>query len=107
LDEADGLQPLFSQLPVTPFRDKLLALFNQESQVPTPHADQSSLMDPLSKRELEILRLLPTGQTGPQIADHLYLSNNTVKTHLRNIYSKLHVNNRAEAIARAQALGLI
>ncbi|MCP4167919.1 MAG: hypothetical protein GY759_18780 [Chloroflexi bacterium] len=61
----------------------------------------------LSERELDVLQLLPSGQTGPQIAEKLYISNNTVKTHLKNIYSKLNVTNRAEAIARAQALGLL
>jgi len=112
LDEADGLRPLFRQLPATPYRDKLVTLIIRESQLesssPTiSQVNQSSLLNPLSERELEVLRLLPTGQTGPQIADQLYLSKNTVKTHIKNIYSKLSVNNRAEAIARAQALGLI
>jgi LuxR family maltose regulon positive regulatory protein len=64
------------------------------------------LLHPLTERELEVLRLLPTGLTGPQIANQLYLSNNTVKTHMKNIYSKLNANNRAEAIERAHALGL-
>jgi LuxR family maltose regulon positive regulatory protein len=112
LDEAAALRPLLFQLPATPFRDKLISLFDREIQLEsssptTSQVNHSSLMDPLSKRELEVLRLLPTGQTGPQIAGQLYLSNNTVKTHIKNIYSKLNVNSRAEAIERAQTLGLI
>ncbi len=70
-------------------------------------AVRQPLLHLLSERELEVLSFLPTGLTGPQIAEKLYLSNNTVKTHMKNIYSKLNVNSRAEAIARAQALSLI
>jgi LuxR family maltose regulon positive regulatory protein len=70
-------------------------------------AVRQPLVDPLSERELEVLRLLATGQSGPKIAEQLYVSVNTIKTHIRNIYGKLGVNSREGAIGRAQTLGLI
>ena len=60
-----------------------------------------------SEREIEVLQLIAEGLTNPEIASRLYLSLNTVKVHTRNIYGKLNVHNRAQAIARSQALGLL
>ena len=56
---------------------------------------------PLSKRETEILQLLANGMNYRSIANELFLSPHTVKTHIKNIYQKLHVNSRAEAIRKA------
>jgi LuxR family maltose regulon positive regulatory protein len=64
-------------------------------------------LEPLSDSELRVLRYLPTRLTGPEIARELYVSQNTVKTHLRNLYAKLGTHRRIEAIERARALGLI
>ncbi len=58
--------------------------------------------DGLTQRESELLALLPTGMTNRQLADHLYVSENTVKTQLRGLYVKLDVRNRAQAAALAQ-----
>jgi LuxR family maltose regulon positive regulatory protein len=65
------------------------------------------LPEPLSERELEVLRLMSSGHSGPQIAEQLYLSINTVKTHVKNVYRKLGVNQRYEAIQKAKDVGLI
>jgi LuxR family maltose regulon positive regulatory protein len=65
------------------------------------------LIEPLSKRELEVLRLLSTELNGPEIARQLHVSLNTMRTHTKNIYSKLEVNDRQSAVHRAQELGLI
>ena len=62
---------------------------------------------PLSEREMEVLALVAQGLTNPEIADRLYLSLNTVKAHTRNIYGKLGVHNRTQAVARARAMGLL
>jgi LuxR family maltose regulon positive regulatory protein len=70
-------------------------------------ADQSGLIEPLSERELEVLQYLADGHTNREIADQLYISLNTVKVHTRNIYGKLSVNNRTQAVSRAGELGLI
>ncbi len=65
------------------------------------------LADPLSERELDVLQLLSAGLTNKEIADRLYISLNTVRTHTKNINSKLNVHSRAKAVARAKKLGLI
>jgi LuxR family maltose regulon positive regulatory protein len=67
----------------------------------------SPLIEPLSERELEVLSLLVTGQTYREIAGALCVSVNTVKTHLKNVYGKLGVNDRRAAAAVAAELGLV
>jgi LuxR family maltose regulon positive regulatory protein len=67
---------------------------------------QPGLVDPLSDRELDVLRLLRSDLSGPDIARELVVSLNTVRTHTKNIYAKLGVNNRREAVRRAGELGL-
>lgn len=61
----------------------------------------------LSEREVEVLKCLARGQTTAQIAHGLFISENTVKTHIRHILEKMEVNNRAEAVARAAQMDLI
>lgn len=63
--------------------------------------------DLLSGRELEVLRCLARGLTTAQIASQLYISENTVKTHIRHILEKMEVDNRAKAVAKALRAGLI
>ncbi len=66
----------------------------------------AELVDPLSARELDVLRLLTTDLDGPDIARRLFLSVNTVRTHTRNIYAKLGVTNRRAAVRRGEELDL-
>lgn len=61
----------------------------------------------LSKREMDVLRCLAKGMTSAQIASDLFISENTVKTHVRHILEKLEASNRAEAVSRAMQLGII
>ena len=68
---------------------------------------RSALVEPLSERELEVLQLIAEGLSNQQIASQLYLSLNTVKVHSRNIYDKLGVHNRTQAVARARAFGIL
>jgi LuxR family maltose regulon positive regulatory protein len=68
---------------------------------------QAGLIEPLSVRELDVLRLLGTHLDGPAIARELYVSLNTVRTHTKNIYAKLGVNDRGAAVRRAQELDLM
>ena len=75
------------------------------SESPQPH--QQALIDPLSDRELDVLRLLASDLDGPDIARHLVVSLNTVRTHTKHIYTKLGVNNRRSAVRRAHQLGLL
>ncbi len=65
------------------------------------------LIDPLSERELDVLRLLATDLDGPDIARRLFVSVNTMRTHTKGIYAKLGVNNRRAAIRRAEELDLL
>jgi len=61
----------------------------------------------LSDRELALLRLLPTRLTNSEIGSECFMSVNTVKTHLKSVYSKLGVSSRAEAVDHARQLGLL
>ena len=67
----------------------------------------SSLIEALSQRELDILRLFQTELSGPEIAQELVIALSTVRTHTKSIYSKLNVKSRREAVKRAIELGLI
>jgi LuxR family transcriptional regulator, maltose regulon positive regulatory protein len=82
---------------------RLLAAVNKtENSMPASQC----LIEPLSERELDVLRLLGTDLGGPEIARELVVSLNTVRTHTKNIYAKLGVNNRRAAVRRARELGL-
>lgn len=65
------------------------------------------MVEPLSERELEVLRLLRSELSGPEIAGELVVSLNTFRTHTKNIFNKLGVNNRRAAIRRAEELNLL
>jgi LuxR family maltose regulon positive regulatory protein len=83
---------------------KLLQAFEPAPRKPTP---AGGLAEPLSDRELEVLRYIAEGLTNPEIAERLYLSPNTLKAHAQNIFMKLDVHNRVQAVSRAKELGLI
>jgi LuxR family maltose regulon positive regulatory protein len=82
---------------------RLLAAVNK-TEDSTPASQ--GLIEPLSERELDVLRLLGSDLGGPDIARELVVSLNTVRTHTKNIYAKLGVNNRRAAVRRARELGL-
>ena len=67
----------------------------------------AALLEPLSERELQVLRLLDSSLTSVEIGRELYISQNTTRTHIRNIYSKLAVHGRIEAIQKAKEFGII
>ena len=83
-------------------RRLLAAVSNTEDSTPV----SQGLIEPLSERELDVLRLLGTDLDGPEIARELIVSLNTVRTHTKNIYTKLAVTNRRAAVRRAAELGL-
>jgi len=72
-----------------------------------PPARPSPPLEPLSESELRVLRYLPTNLSGSEIAGELYVAHNTVRTHIAHLYGKLGTHTRAEAVARARALGLL
>ena len=81
--------------------DKLLSASTQPKRIQHPE-----LVEPLSQRELEILRLLQTELSVPEIAGELVIAVSTVRTHTKSIFSKLNVNNRRAAVKRAAELNL-
>jgi LuxR family maltose regulon positive regulatory protein len=85
--------------------DDLLAMLDDES-VSDEGAIQP-LLDPLSQRELAVLRFLPTMLSNAEIASELFVSANTVKTHLKHVYRKLDVADRRQAVRRARELRLL
>ncbi len=90
---------------------RLLAAFPvievQTVESPQSRSSPAELIELLSERELEVLQLIAEGLTNPEIAARLYLSLNTVKAHTRNIYGKLDVNNRTQAVTKGRGLGLV
>jgi len=96
------------------YTHKVLAAFGtapgeaqaRESQDPATFRPPSSLIEPLTPRELEVLHLLSEGLTNPEIAQQLFISLPTVKSHTRNIFGKLGVHKRREAVQRARQLGI-
>jgi LuxR family maltose regulon positive regulatory protein len=89
------------------YTDKLLAAFarpvNKQSTIKNP---KSEMVEPLSERELEVLKLLRSELSGPEIAQQLIVSLNTLRTHTKSIFNKLGVNNRRAAIRRGEELNL-
>ena len=95
------------------YAGKLLAAFGHQSVAADLHPSafnsqppKDTLFEPLSERELEVLRLLLSELSGPEIAQRLIVSLNTLRTYTKNIFNKLGVNNRWAAVRRAEELGL-
>jgi LuxR family maltose regulon positive regulatory protein len=91
-----GIAPIYAR--------QLLTAFGTAEERPPAKQD---LIEPLSERELEVLHLLAQGLSNQEISTRLFLALDTVKGHNRKIFSKLQVQRRTEAIARARALGLL
>jgi LuxR family maltose regulon positive regulatory protein len=82
---------------------RLLAVAQESADEPVAQ----QLVDPLSQREIDVLRLLDSELTGPQIAAELYISLNTLRTHTKRIFTKLDVRTRAAAVRRAHEQDLL
>lgn len=108
---AELLHKLGQEEGTTAYRHGLLAAFDSAGSrspaVEAPLRPTAALVEPLSEREREVLRLLAADLTYEAIGETLVISLNTVRTHTKNIYSKLNVNRRNQAITRARALGLV
>jgi LuxR family maltose regulon positive regulatory protein len=76
-------------------------------EAPRPTGAPAAAREELSEAELRVVRYLPSNLRAPEIAAELFVSTNTVRTHLRHIYAKLDAHGRAEAVDRARELGLL
>jgi LuxR family maltose regulon positive regulatory protein len=114
VDEGEAMRLLIKEQsrqraqPLSGYADKLLAAFapSEVSLQSKISHQQSEIVEPLSDRELEVLKLLRSELSGPEIAQQLLVSLNTLRTHTKSIFNKLGVNNRRAAIRRAEDLGL-
>ena len=120
LAEPDGVRTMFLLHPVPGLLQRqarqrtahaaliaeILSLLAGRKLAPPPAGPRPPL-EPLSESEVRVLRYLPTNLSGPEIAGELYVSHNTVRTHITHLYAKLGTHTRAEAVARARALGLL
>ena len=114
LDEGSSMMQLLreaSARKIMPdYTDKLLTAFEAEKRKSEDKPDlppAQPLIEPLSQRELKILQLIAQGLSNREIGKRLFLALDTVKGHNRNIFDKLQVQSRTEAIARARELGLL
>ena len=114
VDEGEAMRLLIEKLsrsrnhPQSSYVDRLLAAFPQLTVAPktTIIHQKSDMIEALSERELEVLKLLRSDISGPEIAQQLSVSINTFRTHTKNIYIKLGVNDRRAAVRRAGELDL-
>jgi LuxR family maltose regulon positive regulatory protein len=107
VDEGETMRLLLMQLDGVPYARKILAGFSTQAgtaQKPSPSASPSAM---LSEREGEVITLVAEGLSNQEIADRLFISLPTVKTHINNIFNKLGVSSRTQALARLEELGLI
>jgi LuxR family maltose regulon positive regulatory protein len=107
LDEGDPMMELLKEVERLPTvgdhaRTLRQAAYRQRAGPPRPPEAEG-----LSEREVEVLRLLATALSGPEIARELFVSVNTLRTHTKHIFSKLDVNTRRAAVSRATELGLL
>jgi len=104
-----GLPEHWAQLPAAPAASisEVVDLLAQASGPMAPPAEPALPCEALTRCEARVLRYLPSHLSTREIANELYLSTNTVKTHQRHLYQKLGASSRTEAVERARALGLL
>jgi len=112
----DEGQPMVELLSIALDRGKLpdttrglLEMFGPSSVGAIPHKSDSpsAIVNPLTDREFELLSLIADGKSNAELADALFISNNTVKTHIKHLYQKLNAASRSQALDQARSLGLI
>ncbi|MCQ3937846.1 MAG: helix-turn-helix transcriptional regulator [Chloroflexi bacterium] len=117
VNEGEAMRSLLSDLrakspahPLLRYVDRILNFFPQSAEIIFQSKIQnrkSEIVEPLTNREIEILRLIAAGHSNTEIGQRLYLALSTVKGHNLRIFNKLQVENRTEAVARARELGLL
>lgn len=106
---ASGIHASYAKELLVKFRESTgtSAIEKSQSSATADKKIHQIMVEPLSEREMEILHLLESSMNTPEIARELYISVGTVRTHIKNIYRKLNVNRRMEAIQHAKELGLL
>jgi LuxR family transcriptional regulator, maltose regulon positive regulatory protein len=118
LAEAEGFRQRFTPPAVRPLlgahlervtahRPFIARLMDDAGPTPRRSSAPLTVAEPLSQRERVVLRYLPSRLSAAEIADDLFVSVHTVKTHMRHIYRKVHATSRREAVDRARAIGLL
>ena len=117
VDEGSAMARLLSEVAargiMPDYTARLLAAFEaeeykgEEGSYPPPATPAQPLTEPLSQRELEVLRLVAKGLSNREIGERLFLAVDTVKGHNRRIFAKLMVRRRTEAVAKARSLGIL
>ena len=111
VDEGEPMKRLLQKVRAEDGRtrdyvDKLLSAFGERVFHPSSLGPQP-LVEPLSEREIEVLRLIADGFSNAEIAERLVIAQGTVKRHINNIYGKLGVQSRTQAVAKAREIGLL
>ena len=88
-------------------RELLTAFEDEHKSIPSGEMPEVEFKESLSQREMQVLRLLVTDLTTPEIADELIVSVSTVRSHIKNIYSKLDAHSRYEAVTKARELEIL
>ena len=108
---ARGVAPDYTRKLLAAFETETKGTYRERTIEPAPPSvalgSSAPLVEPLSERELEVLQLIAQGLTNQEVATRLFLSLHTVKVHTRNIYGKLGVNSRTQAVAKARTLGIL
>ena len=112
VDEGEPVEKMLNRLSgdlrdrpqLASYVTRILSAFNPAIRKPK---QVDGFVKPLTEREMEVLRYIAEGCSNPEIASRLYISPNTLKAHSHNIFMKLNVHNRLQAVNRARELGLI
>lgn len=116
VDKASPMAAVFEQITAaessTPLENHHQAAHNHSAWIDTTLGEPAppaiaALVEPLSRREIDVLRLMADGQSNQEIAQVLVVALNTVKMHVKHIYRKLGVRNRVQAVAQARSMGLL
>ena len=111
LDEGDSAIRLIEQIHeqgfFSPLTQKILTMLPNFQVESTRPENFPKMIEPLSEREIEILHLLVSRLSVPEIAKNIHISVSTLRTHIRNIYRKLDTHSRHETVSKAQELGII
>jgi LuxR family maltose regulon positive regulatory protein len=111
LDEGASMEALLRQSQAysnaPQYGDRLLSLFSKECQGMPASLPVQRVIEPLTPREIEVLQLVAAGDSNPEIARKLFIAVNTVKKHITNIFGKLGVTSRTQAVARAREWELL